>query len=356
MDSAGIAGNDIMKTAVELLEIPSPTGCTAEVMEYIAAYLDERRIRYERTRKGAILAEVPGVDDEQRRLVTAHVDTLGAMIKEIKGDGTLKLSLVGSSVWNHLEGAYCTILSEGRRFTGTILMRQTAVHVYRDAAEAKRDGNSMEVRVDAKVASKEDAEKLGMAVGDFVAFDPRVQVTEDGFLKSRHLDDKASAAVLLHWLDAYGGQDQKLPHTTYFLFSNREETGQGGSSNVSPRVVEYVAVDMGALGDGQAGDEYSVSICAKDSSGPYDLRLRRHLVRLAQEQKIPYHVDIYPYYGSDASSALTAGHDVIHGLMGPGIAASHAFERTHQESLEASAALLHAYLFSPLCTTDAAAM
>ena len=352
MEEWSVDGEQLLKIAGELLDIPSPTGYTQEAMTYIASHLDACDIRYTETRKGAILAEVPGVDDERQRLVTAHVDTLGAMVKEIKSDGTLKLALVGSSVWNHLEGAYCTILSEERQFTGTILMRHTAVHVYKDAAEAKRDGESMEVRLDAKVFTKGDVEALGIAVGDFVAFDPRVQVTEEGFIKSRHLDDKASAAVLLCWLDAYTKQDHKLPHTTHFLFSNREETGQGGSSNVNQRITEYLAVDMGALGDGQTGDEYSVSICAQDSSGPYDLRLRRHLVKLAKAAELSYCVDIYPYYRSDASAALTAGHDVIHGLVGPGVAASHAFERTHEAALEATAKLLHAYLLSPLCTAE----
>ncbi|HEX5564417.1 MAG TPA: M20/M25/M40 family metallo-hydrolase, partial [Sporosarcina sp.] len=184
--------------------------------------------------------------------------------------------------------------------------------------------------------------------GDFVSFDPRFEVTETGFVKSRHLDDKASTALVVELVRSLKEEGTELPYTTHFYISNNEEIGYGGNSNVPEQTVEYIAVDMGAIGDGQASDEYTVSICAKDSSGPYHYRLTRHLVELCKTEGIPHKVDIYPYYGSDASAAIRAGYDVKHALIGPGIESSHALERTHVDSLKATASLLHAYVVSKM--------
>ena len=227
-------------------------------------------------------------------------------------------------------------------------MHQTSVHVYKDSGSVERSGDNMEVRVDEKVDSANDVRKLGINVGDFVAFDPRAEITESGFIKSRHLDDKASVGILMYLIQAIRENDIKLPYTTHILFSNHEEVGYGGNSNIPNQVVEYLAVDMGAIGDGQTTDEYSVSICAMDSSGPYNYHLRQRLVDLAEKHQLNYKVDIYPYYGSDASAALRAGHDIIHGLIGPGIDASHAFERTHVEAIINTAKLVYYYLLSPI--------
>lgn len=175
-------------------------------------------------------------------------------------------------------------------------------------------------------------------------------MTSSGFIKSRHLDDKASVALLLRLIHRIQKEKITLPHTTHFLISNNEEIGYGGNSNIPEETVEYLAVDMGAIGDGQSTDEYSVSICVKDSSGPYHYGLHKHLAALAVENNIDYRLDIYPYYGSDASAAIRAGHDIIHGLIGPGIDSSHAFERTHEDSLIHTADLLYYYVQSPLIT------
>ena len=277
------------------------------------------------------------------------MDTLGAMVKEIKASGRLKLTMVGGFRWNAVEGEYCKIhTAEGKIYTGTILIHQTSVHVYKNAGEVKRDDENIEVRIDEVVKTKEDAELLGISVGDFISFEPRVEESESGFLKSRHLDDKASVGILLHIIDQIQAGHIELAYTTHFLISNNEEIGYGGNSNIPVKTVEYLAVDMGAIGDGQATDEYSVSICAKDSSGPYNYKLRQHLVSLAKENDVDYRVDIYPFYGSDASAAIRAGFDVVHGLIGPGIDASHAYERTHITALKHTAHLLALYLQSKL--------
>ena len=333
----------------ELVEIPSPSGFTMDVMKAIGKQFEQWNIAYITTHKGGIIATVKGEDQQRHRLLTAHVDTLGAMVKEIKPSGRLKLSLVGGFKFNAIEGENCLIhKADGTVVSGTILLHQTTVHVYKDAGSAERNEDNMEVRVDEKVFSKEDVQQIGIEVGDFVSFSPRYSATDSGYIKSRHLDDKASTALLLQLIKQLSASNEKLPYTTHFYISNNEEIGFGGNSSIPEQTVEYIAVDMGAIGDGQESDEYTVSICAKDSSGPYHYGLTRHLIELAKEQEIAYKVDIYPYYGSDASAAIRAGYDVKHALFGPGIEASHSYERTHIDSLKAAADLLHAYVMSPL--------
>lgn len=333
----------------ELVGIPSPSGNTGKVIQFVEDYFKDLGVETKRNRKGGLIATLPGENDDEHRMLTAHVDTLGAMVKEIKSNGRLKLDLIGGFRYNSIEGEYCEIeTSSGAIHTGTILMRQTSVHVYEDAGTAKRNQDNMEVRIDAKVSTADEVRELGIEVGDFVSFDPRVEETANGFIKSRHLDDKASVAILMEVVRQIVEEDVTLPYTTHFLISNNEEIGYGGNSNITPETVEYLAVDMGAMGDGQSTDEYTVSICVKDASGPYHYGLRKALVELAEANDIEYKLDIYPYYGSDASAAMRSGHDVIHGLIGPGIDSSHAFERTHIDSLDHTEALIKKYLMSEL--------
>ncbi|SNV39929.1 Glutamyl aminopeptidase [Listeria ivanovii subsp. ivanovii] len=339
--------NKTMQKIKQLTAIPSPTGNTGKIIEMIASELDTSNITYKLNNKGGLIVTLPGKDTTKHRMLTAHVDTLGAMVKEIKADGRLLLSLIGGYRFNAIEGEYCTIeTSNGEFFSGTILMHQTSVHVYKDAGTAERNDKNMEVRLDARALDSNSVRALGIEVGDFVSFDPRTQIINDEYIKSRHLDDKASVAILLQLIHFINDNNLELPHTTHFLISNNEEIGYGGNSNIPEETVEYLAVDMGALGDGQTSDEYTVSICAKDGSGPYHLGLRKHLVELAKTNNIDYKLDIYPYYASDASAAINAGNDIIHGLIGPGVDASHACERTHRDSLYHTEKLVYAYLFS----------
>ncbi|ENQ3077452.1 M42 family metallopeptidase [Bacillus cereus] len=340
---------DTMELIKQLVSIPSPSGNTNTIIRFIEDYVKEWNVETKRNNKGGLIITVKGEDDTKQRLLTAHVDTLGAMVKEIKADGRLRLSMIGGFRWNAVEGEYCEIeTASGKTYTGTILIHQTSVHVYKNAGEAKRDEQNIEIRIDKRVSSPEEVRELGIEVGDFVSFDPRVQMTDSGYIKSRHLDDKASVAILLQLIKRLQDENMKLPYTTHFLISNNEEIGYGGNSNIPEETVEYLAVDMGALGDGQASDEYTVSICAKDGSGPYHYAMRKHLVELAKANNIEYKVDIYPFYASDASAAIRAGADVKHGLIGPGIDASHAYERTHETSIAHTEALVYAYVQSEL--------
>ncbi|MDP4170265.1 MAG: M42 family metallopeptidase [Bacillota bacterium] len=338
-----------MKLIEELVSIPSPSGNTNEVIQYVEEFLSRLNVETKRNRKGGLIATLEGADNSKHRMLTAHVDTLGAMVKEIKPSGRLRIDLIGGFQYNSIEGEYCTIeTSSGKTFSGTILMHQTSVHVYKDAGKAERNQTNMEIRIDEPVHNAEDVKKLGIEVGDFISFDPRVEITPSGFIKSRHLDDKASVAILLQLIKQVKEENLLLPYTTNFLISNNEEIGYGGNSNITPETIEYLAVDMGAMGDGQSTDEYTVSICVKDASGPYHYGLRKNLVRLAEENGVQYKLDIYPYYGSDASAAIRSGHDIVHGLIGPGIDSSHAYERTHKTSIENTAKLLYHYLQSKM--------
>ncbi|HEL2244727.1 M42 family peptidase [Streptococcus suis] len=335
---------------VTLTNTPSPTGYTTDIMNYIKTEVEGFGYEAVKTAKGGVLVTVFGENDQQHRMVTAHLDTLGAMVRAVKPDGRLKMDLVGGFGYPSIEGENCLIhcAKNGKTFTGTILMHQTSVHVYRDASTAERNQTNMEIRLDEKVTNADETRALGIEVGDFISFDSRTIVTETGFIKSRHLDDKVSAAILLHLLKVYKEEGITLPYTTHFYFSNNEEIGYGANSNIPAQVVEYLAVDMGAMGDDQQTDEYTVSICVKDGSGPYHYELRQHLVALAERDGIPYKLDIYPYYGSDASAAMRAGADVKHALLGAGIESSHSYERTHLDSVVATERMVDAYLKSTM--------
>ncbi|NLW52467.1 MAG: M42 family metallopeptidase [Tissierellia bacterium] len=339
-----------IKYIKELTSIPSPTGYTKEVMRYVEKELRDMGYEPFMTNKGGVMVTLKGSNDDRHRMLTAHLDTLGAMVREIKSDGRLKLEKVGGYHFNSVEGENCLVhvAKTGKTVDGTILLHQTSVHVYKDARTADRDEANMEVRLDEKVTSQEETEKLGIQVGDFISFNPRTIITDNGYVKSRHLDDKMSGAILLSILKNLKEENYTLPYTTHFYFSNNEEIGYGANSNIPSEVVDYLAVDMGALGDGQQSDEYTVSICAKDSSGPYNYDLRQQLVKLAADNNIAYKLDIYPYYGSDASAAMRAGYDVRHALVGAGIESSHAYERTHMDSIKATFDLIELFIKSEM--------
>ena len=334
----------------KLTGIPSPTGFTREVADYLVKELERLGYKPIRTNKGGVNVIVKGKDDNKHRVVTAHVDTLGAMVRAVKADGRLKMAKIGGYPWNMIEGENCLVhvASTGKTVSGTILIHQTSTHVYKDAGTAERTEDNMEVRLDAKVRNEKETRDLGIDVRAFISVDPRTIVTETGFIKSRFLDDKVSAAILLDLLRKYKEENIELPHTTHFMFSVFEEVGHGANSNLPKEAVEYLAVDMGAMGDDQQTDEYTVSICVKDASGPYNYEFRNHLVQLAKDNDIQYKLDIYPYYGSDASAAMRAGAEVKHALLGAGIESSHSYERTHIDSVEQTHKMVDVYLRSKL--------
>jgi len=336
----------IAAQTVALCRIPSPTGFTDAAIAHVAGELEKMGVTYRRTPKGALLATLPGADESTHRAVDVHVDTLGAMVKEIKPNGRLKLTRIGGFSGNSIEGEYCLVhTASGSAVSGTILVTKASTHVHgEEHHKQERTEANLEVRLDARVSSRDDVLALGIQVGDFISFDPRTVQTETGFIKSRHLDDKACVAILLGVVKAMQEQGLRPAHTTHLFFSNYEEVGHGAAGAFPPEATEVIALDMAAVGEGQTSDEYSVTICVKDSSGPYDYELSRRLQRIAAAEGLNYRVDIYPHYGSDASAALRAGGQFKAALVGPGIDASHSYERVHVDALDQTARLLLAYL------------
>jgi len=330
--------NQIKYYLENILTIPSPSGYTDKIMEFMERELKSLNVPYYLTNKGALVVTLKGKNDSYQRTLSAHVDTLGAMVKGIKSNGALSLVPLGGFMMTSIDGENCTVETvNGKVFRGTIQTIKPSVHISGDEArELKRTPDNMEVILDEKVFSKEDVENLGINIGDFICFDPRTTITENGFVKSRHLDDKASVAVILYAIKYITENNIELPYTTNFFISNYEEVGHGASAAIPENTKEFVSIDMGAPGPGQNSSEYSVCICAKDSSGPYDLSLRKKLTALCIEHTISYKIDIYPFYGSDASAAVRAGWDIKTALIGPGVFASHAYERTHMDGILAT--------------------
>mgnify|MGYP000091069287 CR=1 FL=1 len=335
--------NYIIKTLQTLVNIPSPSGYTKKVMDFVKEEVGRFGYNCEMNNKGGLIATVEGRQNESIGL-TAHVDTLGAMVRSINGDGTLQFTMVGGYTMHSVEGSYCKIHTrDGRVYTGTILIKSSSVHCYDDARTMERTEKNMIVRIDEIVKSKEDVLALGINSGDYISFDAEFEYTEKGFIKSRHLDDKASVAILLGILKEMSEKKLVPDKRTKILISNYEEVGFGASW-IPEDITELVAVDMGVIGDDLNGSEYKVSICAKDSGGPYDYDLTGHLIALAKENNIDYAVDIFPNYGSDVSAALSGGNNIRGALIGQGVHASHGMERTHIRGIENTYKLIKAYL------------
>lgn len=338
----------LKSTLVALLNIPSPTSFTDKAIVWLEEATSALGLPSQRTRKGGLLVELAGGEASAPRALTGHIDTLGAVVKEIKPNGRLKLSKIGGFAWNTVEGEGCRVFTRaGREVSGSLLLTKASAHVYGQAVnQTLRDDDTMAVRLDERTLSAAETQALGVEVGDFVAFDPRVVVTDSGFIRSRHLDDKAGVASMLAAVEAIQRAGLTPARRTLLYFSNYEEVGHGAAAGFPPDLAELVAVDMAAVGDGQTSDEYHVTICAKDSGGPYHHGLSNRLRDLADAHAIPYEVDVYPYYGSDGEAYWRAGGGAAVALIGPGVDASHNYERTHLDSLIATTQLIIAYLIT----------
>jgi putative aminopeptidase FrvX len=341
-----VDGEYLLSFLIDLLNTPSPTGYAQRAIERVQARLEVfPSLRPWRTRKGALAVEWPGARSDAPRALTAHADTLGAMVKEIKDNGRLKLTKIGGYAWGTVEGEGVTVFTRGgEAVRGALLLTKSSVHVYgAKVKETEREDENMEVRLDARTSSAEETRRLGIEVGDFVAFDPRVEVV-NGFVRSRHLDDKACVACILAAVKALHDAGLQPAQTTYLLISNYEEVGHGAAAGIPPEATELLTVDMAAVGEGQTSDEFHASLCVKDSGGPYHHALSQRLRQLAEAHGIPYKVDIYPSYGSDGEAYWRAGGDVAVALIGPGVDASHNYERTHLDALVATVQWIVAYL------------
>lgn len=335
-------------TIVELFKqlafIPSPSGYTKDALNFVKNYAENLGYSTSTLRKGGVIIEVSGKTKENTLGLSAHVDTLGAMVRSITPQGTLKLISVGGFLMESIEGSYCQIHTRtGKTYTGTIQTVAPSVHTYDDARRLERVEKNMEVRIDEVIHSKEDVEALEIQPGDFISFDSCFCHTESGFIKSRHIDDKASVAIFLTLLKEMKEQNFIPERPLKILISNYEEVGHG-SAFLPNDITDLIAIDMGAIGDDLSGDEYKVSICALDSSGPYDYELTNELIEIAKDKHLDYAIDIFPHYGSDVSAALRGGNNIRGALIGQGVNASHGIERTHEKGLENTFELIKGFL------------
>lgn len=335
----------ILEQTRNLLAIDSPTGYTQKAADYLMKAYEELGFHPVVTIKGGVLVDLGGTDREDAILIEAHTDTLGAMVAEVKGNGRLRLSPLGGMNPNNAEAENCRVITrDGSVYEGTFQLANASIHVNGDYNDTKRGYSAMEVVLDEKTASKEESEKLGIMPGDIVAFDPRTVITDKGYIKSRFLDDKLSVGILLGMAKEIRDSKIVSKRRIYHHITVYEEVGHGACGTVPEGVTEILSVDMGCVGDGLGCSEHQVSICAKDSRGPYNYDVVSKLIQTAKEKELDFAVDVYPYYGSDADAALTAGYDVKHGLIGAGVYASHGYERSHVDGVRNTFELLKGYL------------
>lgn len=336
--------DETLEFLTELLSINSPSGYTRNAIDFVKSTVDGLGFTTEITPKGNLVVSVEGEDTSVTRGLSGHVDTLGVMVRSINADGTLALTKIGGPITPTLDSEYCEIITrDGKTYTGTILSTSPSIHVHKDASTKSRDIDNLVVKIDERVSNKKEVQALGIQNGDFVAYDPKVQITDSGFVKSRFLDDKASVALLVSVLKAVHAGDVKPKTNLKFIISTYEEVGHGAAW-IPEEITEFLAVDMGCIGLDLDCTEFDVSICAKDSSGPYDYELTSTLINHAKRLELNYAVDIYPMYGSDASAAQSAGANIRSALIGPGVASSHGMERTHVDALVNTFKLLVAYV------------
>ncbi len=328
-----------------LLAIDSPTGYTEKAAAWVKAAFSALGFDAHITTKGGVLVDLGGEDGENALMLAAHTDTLGAMVAQVKGNGRLRVSALGGMNANNAEAETVRVYTrEGTVVEGTLQLCNASVHVNGDYSSAKRSFDTMEVVLDAQADSTEDVKKLGVQVGDIVCFEPRTRRTASGYLKSRFLDDKLSVGILLGFAKYLADNHITLKRKVYVHVTVYEEVGHGGSGSVPAGVTEAISVDMGCVGDGLQCTERQVSICAKDSGGPYSYSVVGDLIAAAKKAEADYAVDIYPYYGSDVEATLRGGYDIRHGLIGAGVYASHGYERSHIDGVYNTLKLLGAYL------------
>ena len=334
----------IMEKTTEVLAIDSPTGYTRNAAEYVVKEYEKLGYKPVMTVKGGVLVDLGGKNKDDGVVLAAHIDTLGAIVCEIKSNGNLKVSPLGGMNPNNAEAENCRIVTRFNGiYQGTFQLNNASIHVNKDYNDTKRGYGEMEVVLDEKVSSKEDTEKLGIMVGDIVCFDPRTTITESGYIKSRFLDDKLSVGILLGYAKYLKDEGVELEKRMYHYITVYEEVGHGGAASIPDGVKEVISVDMGCVGDGLGCTERQVSICAKDSAGPYNYDVVTNMIKTANDNNIDFAVDVYPFYGSDVDVTLGAGFDIRHGLIGAGVYASHGYARRHRDGVENTLKLLMNY-------------
>ncbi|EKV27517.1 Deblocking aminopeptidase [Caenispirillum salinarum AK4] len=336
----------LLRVLFMMLNTPSPTGMTDTIVHYVCGELESMGIDYELTRRGAIRANLPGVRYSPDRAIIGHVDTLGAIVKGLKDNGRLELAMIGHWSARFAEGARCTIYGDDHKtFRGTIMPLKASGHAFNEEIDTQPTSwQNVEVRVDEFCHTKADLQHVGINIGDHVSIDAQPEITDTGFINSRHLDDKAGVAAMLAAAKAVQDNGVELPVDCHLLFTISEEVGVGASSILHGDVAEMVSVDNGTIAPGQNTSEYGVTVAMQDMTGPFDWHLTRRLIGLCREFGIEHERDVFRYYRSDAASALEAGNDIRAALVCFAVDGSHGWERTHMKSLEAMARLLSLYM------------
>ena len=337
--------NFAVEKTVALLAIDSPTGYTRAAEDFVKQEFEAFGFSATRTNKGGILIDLGGEDANDALLLEAHADTLGGMVAEIKGNGRLRIVNVGGMNANNAEAENCRIVTKfDGVYEGTLQLCDASIHVNDNYNDTSRKWKTMEVVLDEVVTNADDVKKLGISVGDFVCFEPRTRVTRSGYIKSRFLDDKLSVGILLGFAKYLADNKLTPKRRVYVHVTVYEEVGHGGAASVPAGVTEAISVDMGCVGDGLQCTERQVSICAKDSGGPYSYEVVQKLIAAAKRENADYAVDIYPHYGSDVEATLSGGADIRHGLIGAGVYASHGYERSHKDGVLNTLRVLKGYL------------
>jgi len=348
-DLPTIDSDYLQEMLLHLLRIHSPTGYTDPIVREICSELDDLGVSFELTRRGAIRSTLPGAKGSPDRAIIAHLDTLGAMVAELKDNGRLRMVPVGTWSARFAEGARVSIFTDDTIIRGTILPLKASGHIFDTEIDTQPSGwENLELRVDAEIRGREDLEKMGLRVGDFVGIDAMAEALPNGFINSRHLDDKAGVAALLAAVKCIKENDLSLPVDLHVLFTISEEVGSGASAVLHGDVAEMVSIDNGTCGPGQSSREFGATIVAADSSGPFDYHLTHHLLHLCQNLDIPHQRDIFRHYRCDSASALDAGNDIRTALVSFGVDASHGYERTNLHSLVSVARLITAYARSEM--------
>lgn len=334
-----------VEKTMELLSIDSPSGYTDAAAEACLAAFKALGCEAWRTGKGGVVADLGGADEDDGLWLEAHLDTLGGMVSEIKGNGRLRISPLGGLNPNNAEAENCRIVTKFNGvYEGTLQLDNASIHVNGDYSDTVRKFSCMEVVLDEDVKTADDTKKLGISAGDIVCFDPRSRITEKGYIKSRFLDDKLSVGILLGLAKYLHDEGITPKRKVYAHVTVYEEVGHGGAGSVPAGVTEGISVDMGCVGEGLNCTERQVSICAKDSGGPYSYDVVKKLIAAAQKEGADYAVDVYPHYGSDVEATLRAGYDIRHGLIGAGVYASHGYERSHKDGVKNTLLVLKGYL------------
>lgn len=350
-----IINEDYLKTVLlELLSIPCPTGFTDRAVVYVCDHLRELEVPYELMRRGTIRGKIPGIQQFPGRAIVTHLDTIGAMVREIKPNGRLAITPIGHWSSRFAEGSRVTIFSDERRFRGSVLPLMAAGHAFNEAIDSQPvNWEQIEVRIDELIKNSMEAEAAGIQVGDFVAFDPNPEFLANGYIVSRHLDNKAGVACVLTALKVLRDYNLAVPFDCFPIFTLSEETGSGANHALHNDITEFVGVDIGPVANGQNALEFGATIAIKDSSGPFDYHLTRHLLDICKQHEIPHQRDVFRFYYSDAISAVNAGHDIRHALLTFGTDATHGYERTHMSALTAvTLTLIHYMMSQPTVSSD----